>query len=123
MTAADAIIDWAKLEARFNGKRDFVDRLANTVLASQAETPARLRAAAAAGDGKALAFVAHGLKGVGGNLMAGEVHILAAETEVAAKQGEAAMSELAERLALAVEHLLSALERRLAANKQEDGDE
>ena len=43
MTAADAIIDWAKLEARFNGKRDFVDRLANTVLASQAETPARDR--------------------------------------------------------------------------------
>jgi HPt (histidine-containing phosphotransfer) domain-containing protein len=112
MGKGDAV-DWDGLEARFNGKRDFVDKLARTALASQAETPAKLRAAAASGDGKALAFLAHSLKGLGGNLMAEEVRALALDAENAAKGGEAAWSGLAERLARAVERLLAALGRRL----------
>ena len=110
---ADAIIDWVKLEARFNGKRDFVDKLARTALTSQAEGPAKLRAAAASGNFQELVFVAHALKGMGGNLMAETLRELAARTEMAARAGEGSALDLAEELAVAVERLLAALAERV----------
>jgi PAS domain S-box-containing protein len=119
-TTTVGCVDWAQLEARFNGKRDFVVRLARTALASHAEAPARLRAAVASGDAMTLAFLAHSLKGLGGNLMAEELRAQAAETEMAVKRGDPAQAELAERLATAAEHLLAELGRRLG---EEDGHE
>ncbi len=108
-----ARVDWPKLEARFGGKRDFIDRLAKTALSSQADTPGRLRAAAAAGDGAAIAFLAHSLKGVGGNLMAEALRALAAQTETSAKSGDPGRDALAEHLAVAVQELLADLNARL----------
>ncbi len=110
-TARD-VIDWAKLEARFNGKRDFVDKLVKTAVSSQTDSPAQLRAALANADYKTLAFLSHSLKGMGGNLMAEELHALAARAEAAARGETADALELAERLAQAVERLLAALARR-----------
>ncbi|HNA29052.1 MAG TPA: PAS domain S-box protein [Thiobacillaceae bacterium] len=107
------VIDWTRLEARFNGKRDFVEKLLRTAASSQAESPAKLRAAAQAGNQGDMAFIAHALKGMGGNLMADELRELAARTEAAARAGEAQSTELAEELALAVERLLAALAARL----------
>jgi HPt (histidine-containing phosphotransfer) domain-containing protein len=107
------VIDWAKLEARFRGKREFVDRLVNTAMSSHADSPAKLRALAEAGDFKDLAFIAHALKGAGGNLMAAELHELAARTEQSAKAGESQSRGLAEQLALAVERMLAAMAERI----------
>ena len=108
-----AIIDWDKLEARFNGKRDFVNKLVKTALSSQQETPAKLRAAGADKDYKALAFLAHSLKGMGGNLMADEVHALAARVETAAKEQEEGVFAMAETLAMETERMLDALAKRV----------
>jgi CheY-like chemotaxis protein len=110
--AVDAIIDWARLEARFQGKREFVDKLIKTAVDNQAGSPAKLRMAAAGRDYKTLAFTAHSLKGTGGILMADELHALAARAETAAREEGAGALELAEQLAQAVERLLAILERR-----------
>ena len=107
------VIDWAKLEARFRGKREFVDKLVNAAVSSHADSPAKLRALAEAGDFKDLAFIAHALKGAGGNLMAAELHELAARTERSAKAGETHSRDLAVQLALAVERMLAAMAERL----------
>ena len=111
------LIDWVRLEARFNGKRAFVDKLVATAVASQRESPDKLRAAAAEADFKGLAFLAHGLKGMGGNLMADELHALAARAEVAAKNGAEDTRELAEQLAQAMERLLAELARHDAGGR------
>lgn len=105
------IIDWDKLEARFNGKRDFVNKLAKTALSSQQETPAKLRAAG--NDYKVLTFLAHSLKGMGGNLLADELHALAARVEVAANRQDEGALALVEPLAVETEKLLEALAKRV----------
>jgi PAS domain S-box-containing protein len=110
--AVDAIIDWARLEARFQGKREFVDKLIKTAVDNQAGSPAKLRMAAAGRDYKTLAFTAHSLKGTGGILMADELHALAARAETSAREEGADALELAEQLAQAVERLLAILARR-----------
>jgi len=105
-------IDWAGLETRFNGKKTFVDKLAATMLSSHQDTPAKLRAAAAAQQMDALAFIAHGLKGMGGNLMAWPLHDLAKQTEDAVRQGAPGAMAQAGQLAETLERLLIALAAR-----------
>ncbi|MBL8492079.1 MAG: Hpt domain-containing protein, partial [Rhodocyclaceae bacterium] len=56
-----------------------------------------------------LAFLAHGLKGAAGNLLARPVQDLAMRTEQAAKAGDPAMEVLAAELATLVERLTDAL--------------
>ncbi|MCP5279236.1 MAG: Hpt domain-containing protein [Thiobacillus sp.] len=109
----DLTIDWAKLEARFKGKRDFVDKLARTALHSQGDSPGKLRQAAGYGDFEALAFAAHSLKGMSGNLMADELHTFAARVELAAKRHETMALDEAELLAQAVERFLACLVIRI----------
>lgn len=102
-------IDWPALLARYQGRQDFVARLAATVLDSHAGTPDRLRTASDQGDLATIAFVAHNLKGVGGNLMAKRIQSLASVTEVAARKGEANAATLAEELLVAVQAMLDEL--------------
>ena len=94
---------------RFSGRRAFVQRLAGITIKNDAETPQRLRALAATGDAQALAFVAHGLKGVAGNLMAQSVYDLALATERAAREESPDQARLAHDLAAATERLLAEL--------------
>ncbi len=108
------MVDWAGLETRFGGKRDFVTRLARTALDSQRETPAKLRAALREGNHEAVVFLAHSLKGMGGNLMAVELQALAATVETAAKGREDGALKLVEPLAQESERLLAALAARLS---------
>ncbi len=111
----NGMIDWPALEARFPGRPAFVDKLAAMALQSQADTPAKLRASAAAGSTgnyTQLAFVAHALKGVAGNLMAHELQALAARTERAARAGQTEAGILAEKLAQSVECLLAEIAAR-----------
>ncbi len=112
LRAAHEIIDWAALEQRFNGRQDFIDKLVSTTLASHATTPAKLREAAGRADLDAVAFIAHSLKGLGGNLFARQVNELGARTETRARSGEPGAAALGAQLADTLEMLLAALAAR-----------
>jgi len=111
---APMVIDWVGLEARFNGKKAFIDKLATTMLSSHGDTPGKLRAAAH--ELEALAFIAHSLKGMGGNLMAVPLHDLAKRTEDAARRGAPEAAALAGQLAETLDILLAALAARVEAS-------
>ena len=107
-------IDWSALEERFPGRASFIDRLAQTLLRTQGETPARLREAVAHDDRAAIVFIAHTLKGMAGNLMAERLHRLARDTEMAAREESPLAGELAIRLANAMQEVIEAVQQRLA---------
>ncbi|MCX7166847.1 MAG: PAS domain S-box protein [Rhodocyclales bacterium] len=115
--SAAELIDWPGLLARYGGREAFVATLAAVALESQLDTPARLREAAQKQDLKTMAFIAHTVKGVGGNLMARGLQDLAARAEVAARLDDPAAAslaaELAAELADEVEALLVALATRV----------
>jgi CheY-like chemotaxis protein len=92
-------VDWALLEKRFKGKRSFIQTIVRSTLTSHADAAGQLRQLAASRDCPALAFLAHSLKGVFGNLAAKASQELAAAVEQAAKQGDASSQALAEQLA------------------------
>ena len=94
---------------RFKGRREFVDKLASIVVKTHRDTPSRLRESSAQGDLDAIAFTAHSLKGMGGNLMATSLRHLATRTEDAARRGDSDTSALAIQLAGVLEVTLSAL--------------
>ena len=114
-TTDPAVIDWAGLTERFNGRQAFIDKLVKTTLTNIRGKAALLRVTAARGDYAQLAFIAHGLKGTGGNMQASRVSALGAQTEDAARAGAPEAFELAETLANAVEELIAALAVRVAA--------
>ncbi|MDP2794617.1 MAG: Hpt domain-containing protein, partial [Sulfurisoma sp.] len=60
-------------------------------------------------DRETLAFIAHGLKGLGGNLDAGPLREAAAALEIAAKAGSDDTPALAAPLAVALEAMLAEL--------------
>ncbi|MGB0127359.1 MAG: PAS domain S-box protein [Rhodocyclaceae bacterium] len=112
---AAGLIDWTAVEARFKGKRDFVRRLAANMVQTHADSPARLREAAAAGDLESIAFLAHSIKGMAGNLLAQTVQELAAQTDLAARSGAAETAERARRLADAFDNMLAEMAARVAS--------
>jgi PAS domain S-box-containing protein len=103
------LVDWQALLNRFKGRREFVDKLVVTVLRTHQNTSDRLRAAARGGDLEDIVFVAHSLKGMGGNLMAQPLRNLADHTESTARTGGADSASLAERLAQVLDDTLAAL--------------
>jgi CheY-like chemotaxis protein/HPt (histidine-containing phosphotransfer) domain-containing protein len=103
------LVDWPALLNRFKGRREFVDKLVVTVLRTHQNTSARLRDAARAGDLDGIVFVAHSLKGMGGNLMADPLRDLADRTEATARAGGPDVANLAERLAQVLEETLTVL--------------
>ncbi len=107
--AGNSEIDWPALRARYKERQDFIARLATTVLDNHAGTPARLRAALEQCDLAAIAFDAHNLKSVGGNLMAKNLQQLASATEAAARKGESGATALASELLAALQAMLKEL--------------
>ncbi len=105
-------IDWEALTARFSRREAFVTKLVDKAIESVKEKPGKLREAASADDYESLAFVAHALKGVAGNLMANGVFEMAKSTEMSARAGEPGAIESAHELAGKIDELLVALERR-----------
>jgi HPt (histidine-containing phosphotransfer) domain-containing protein len=93
------MIDWQVLDKRFKGKQAFIRSLGQSTLDSHAESPDKLRHLAETKDFTALAFLAHSLKGLGGNLAATAVQELAARTEQAAREQDEQAFFLALRLA------------------------
>jgi HPt (histidine-containing phosphotransfer) domain-containing protein len=108
-----SVVDWSGLEARFKGKTAFVDRLAATALGSHGADPENLRGAAVRQDFQTLAFLAHRIKGMAGNMMAPGIFELAREGEAAARQARSDAVPLAEKLASAVEGMLAEMAMRL----------
>jgi signal transduction histidine kinase/DNA-binding response OmpR family regulator len=111
-------IDWSGLLARYGGRQAFVSQLAQVALESNQNTPADLRHAVQAMDLDAIAFTAHALKGLAGNLLAGDVAALAREVEICARAGEPRAVFLAGELAGAVDVLLAELAERTVEGKQ-----
>ena len=105
-------IDWEALERRFAARPAFVRRLGQMLLQGQSGMPARLRELAACGDYAQIAFVAHTIKGVAGNLMARPAESLARETEAAARGSSPEALQLAMRLAEAIETMFAATRAR-----------
>ena len=111
--AATAEFDLEALLAKFQGRREFVQRLLRALLDSQGETPAKLRRAAEAHDLEDIAFVAHSLAGSSGNLGAASLSAAAKETEKLARAGDPQAGALAQELAERAERFLGEVKARV----------
>ncbi|QDF96953.1 hypothetical protein CJ010_10640 [Azoarcus sp. DD4] len=106
---AEGLVDWAALISRYPCRQEFLARLAASALDGLRDSVERLRSALESGDLDAVAFVAHGIKSVAGNLMAGEVQDLAARTDAALRKTQADGQALAAQLIDALERLMAEL--------------
>jgi CheY-like chemotaxis protein len=109
------LIDWVGMTATYGKKPAFMDKLLKLALDSHGDFPEKLRAAADAGDLKQIAFHAHTLKGVAGNLMATGLMDQARTVELAAKADEAGVPARALELADGMEQMLDEIRARRAA--------
>ncbi len=109
----EPIIDWAALEARFDGSPGFVDQLIQTAIDSSGNGPAELRRLAESGDLGELYRRAHALKGMAGNLSAQPLYRLTDEVCTLARCGDRVALSRAGALAAAFEQLLEAMHDRL----------
>lgn len=114
-------VDWVALLAKYNGRQDFVAKLANIALASHGDTPRRLREIAKSGNLADLAFIAHALKGLAGNLLARGLEAVARRTESAARAEESQARPLGLRLADELQALLDTLHARVAEQTAQVG--
>nr|WP_274608937.1 PAS domain S-box protein [Lamprobacter modestohalophilus] len=109
-------VDWDLLQQRFEQSPGFVQRLIETALSSQRDTPDRLRHFAAEGDLDECFRIAHMLKGFAAHLSAEPLRKQADRLCEQARAGDQTAFENAEELARSLEQLLQAL----AAQAQED---
>jgi signal transduction histidine kinase/DNA-binding NarL/FixJ family response regulator/HPt (histidine-containing phosphotransfer) domain-containing protein len=110
-TFSGRALDWAELESCYGQRPGFLAKLLGLALASLAESPTGLRAAATAGDMATLAFIAHAVKGTAGNLFATELRTQAHTTEVAARAATPEAGGMAEQLAATLETVLEEIRR------------
>ncbi len=108
------LLDRNALLRRFEGQEDFITELLATTVTSQAETPARLRAAANTGDLATVGFIAHTIKGMAGSLDAPRLAELARDAELAARAGREDGLASGRVLADAMDRLLAELSVRQA---------
>ncbi len=101
------VVDWNQLHERFAGDTAVVNDLFATLRLSNSEMPIKLREAAERRNWEELAFLAHALKGLAGNLSATAVHSIAVKLELAATGRDASAAGLAYRLAEEMEVLLA----------------
>ncbi|MFZ5484302.1 MAG: PAS domain S-box protein [Pseudomonadota bacterium] len=110
----DERIDWPTLEARYAGREAFLQQLMRTCLETQAGRPEHLRLLADQGQRDELGFIAHGLKGLAGDLLPGSVRQLAAEVETALREQSPEAWPLARHLADRLAAVLDEIRGRLA---------
>ncbi|MEA3639452.1 MAG: PAS domain S-box protein [Lamprobacter sp.] len=107
--AQQPAFDWARLQQGFVESPGFVQRLIDTALSSQRDTPARLRHRAAQGDLDECFRIAHMLKSFAAHLSAEPLRQHAEVVCEQARSGDRAALEGAEALARSLEQLLHAL--------------
>ena len=100
------LMDREAFLAPYLGRRDFVVKLIRIALKENDDTADRLRHAARHRDAEQISFIAHGLKGLGGNFKAETLNAFAAHTEYAAREQNPQMADLALRLADGLDTLL-----------------
>lgn len=105
--------DWSALEKKMMGNTDLLVRLLGAVLADHVETPERFAAAIAAEELETLAFLAHQIKGVAGNLVAPALCERAAAAEKAARARSSDALPLAGKLSQELPPFFAALRARL----------
>jgi len=105
------MIDWPYLEQRYATRPAFLNKITSIFLETNADAPARIRAAAA-DDLPQLALLAHSLVGTAGFLLASDVVARAKATEVAARAGSPEVQSHAAALASALETILDEIRRR-----------
>ncbi len=105
----DGPIDWPALLVRYNGRVEFVAKLATSIREHHTDTPSKLREAMRQGDREQLIFMAHNLKGVSGNLEARRLYELAKAIEIAMRAGGEIAAERVEAMAVELENLLTEL--------------
>ena len=115
-TPADPV-DWAALRANFPNREEFIGRLVQVALKSNAATAGRLRDAAAAGNLGEIGGIAHSLKGFGGSMCAMRLAECAREAELCARASNARTTDQALALADELETVLGSL-RAYAAPEQ-----
>lgn len=103
------LTDWPTLEARYAFKPEFLLKLLNVALQSQADIASQMRDAAKAEDFERMRFLAHGTKGMAGNLMAASLMEIAHAAELAAKAQQPGLSPQFEELADLVDRWLAEL--------------
>ena len=108
-------VDWVALDKLFGKKPGLLARALDSVVSSNAETPARLRAAAAQGDFKTMGFLTHKLRGAAGNIRANGLQQVAKQAEEACATESDQSSELVEQVAQSLEQLLAELMARQEA--------
>lgn len=107
-----ALIDWMALEQRYQGRAEFIGKLAEIAIRTTETKPEALRIAAERSDFASIAVLAHDLKSMGGNLSAPVLETVARETEILARQQLEAAFARAHDLAAELDALRSALAER-----------
>jgi len=88
----NAVVDWPEVLSQFDGRREFVCKLAGIALRAYANLPEKIAQAIIEHDLQNLGFLAHSVKGICANFHAPKVLALARETEKSAKDGNAALA-------------------------------
>ena len=108
-----SLLDWLALEKKLMGNDDFLVRLLAAILSDHAGTLERLNEAIAAEDIETVAFIAHQIKGVAGNVVATAICEQARVTEKAARARNAEALILAKQLAGVLGPFFKALQARV----------
>lgn len=113
-----SLIDWTAINKRFNHREDFIDKLLTSVLTHQQVAAEALCEAVAHRDFQRIAFIAHGLKGVAGNIEAVEVREWAKAVEDCARSQNAEVLEQATALSEQLKQLLNEISVFLARERK-----
>ncbi len=110
ISKSPARIDWEALKHRYDNRTAFIDRLLATTLKFERDIPEKLRKASAEENMRELFSLAHGQKGIGGNIKAEALEVLSRRLEHSARNECDDTRLLAEELAQEIEGLLVLLE-------------
>jgi CheY-like chemotaxis protein/HPt (histidine-containing phosphotransfer) domain-containing protein len=102
-------IDWAYLEEWVGAKPGRLVRLVKSALSEQRDKPNKLRAASATNNAGEIRTIAHGLRGVAGNLRAQRLMAAASEVEAIAGEDQTRGCIAAEHLAATTDQFLDEL--------------
>jgi len=102
---AEGPINWKALLRHYDGRLDFVKKLANSMRLHYSGTPEMLRKAARSGDSQAMTAILHNLKGV--NLEATQLHALTLALNAGIVAGHPVTVESVDALAGALDSVLA----------------
>lgn len=88
----NTVVDWTAVLSQFDGRQDFVTKLAGIALQAHADLPEKITQAISEHNLRNLGQLAHNVKGLCANFRATTVLAHALATEKSAKDGNAALA-------------------------------